>query len=195
MLMFIFSMFSLGAFILVILLNLLILKHKISNRIVALVLIPYFICFAICFAISAVKEHRNKIINHQLSFEKIKGVHFQGKVISSYTEASSTILCISIDSSNTISFYGPEGYPFKIENGIAVVSIGYINKNISEEVFMANAEYIIVNKDNNLLVNYIIEDDTLTKSLEWSFSLGYLKRRHLTVFDDIINQNKPKTLE
>ena len=60
---------------------------------------------------------------------------------------------------------------------------------------MANAEYIIVNKDNNLLVNYIIEDDTLTKSLEWSFSLGYLKRRHLTVFDDIINQNKPKTLE
>lgn len=193
--MFIFFMFSLGAFILVILLNLLILKHKISNRIVALVLIPYFICFAICFAISAVKEHRKSIITHQLSFEKIKEVQFQGKVISSYTEASSTILCILIDSSNTTSFYDPEGYPLKIENGIAVVPIGYINKDISEEVFMANAEYIIVNKNNNLLVDYIIKDDTLTKSLEISFSLGYLKERHLTIFDDIINQNKPKVLE
>ena len=79
--MFIFFMFSLGGFILVILLNLLILKYKISNRIVALVLIPYFICFAICFTISVVKEHRKSIITHQLSFEKIKGVHFQGKVI------------------------------------------------------------------------------------------------------------------
>lgn len=193
--MFIFFMFSLGGFILVILLNLLILKCKISNRIVAFVLIPYFICFAICFAISVVKEHRKSIITHQLSFEKIKEVQFQGKVISSYTEASSTILCILIDSSNTTSFYDPEGYPLKIENGIAVVPIGYINKDISEEVFMANAEYIIVNKNNNLLVDYIIKDDTLTKSLEISFSLGYLKERHLTIFDDIINQNKPKVLE
>ena len=193
--MFIFFMFSLGGFILVILLNLLILKYKISNRIVALVLIPYFICFAVCFAISAVKEHRKNIITHQLSFEKMKEVYFQGKVISSYTEASSTILCILIDSSNTTSFCGPEGYPLKIENGIAVVSIGYINKNITEEVFMANAEYVIVNKNNSLLVNYIIKDDTLTESLERSFSLGYLKRIHLTVFDDIINQNKPKILE
>lgn len=193
--MFIFFMFSLGGFILVILLNLLILKCKISNRIVAFVLIPYFICFAICFAISVVKEHRKSIITHQLSFEKIKEVQFQGKVISSYTEASSTILCILIDSSNTTSFYDPEGYPLKIENGIAVVPIGYINKDISEEVFMANAEYIIVNKNNNLLVDYIIKDDTLTKSLEESFNLGYLKQRHLSVFDEIIYQNKPKVLE
>ena len=191
MLMFIFFMFFLGAFILVILLNLLILKHKISYRIVALVLIPYFICFAI----SAVKEHRKSIITRQLSFEKIKGVHFQGKVISSYTDWQSTILCILIDSSNTTSFYTSGYYPLKIENGIAVLPIGIVDKNISEEVFMANAEYVIVNKNNNLLVNYIIKDDTLTEPLKWAFRLGYLREKHMSVFDDIINQNKPKTLE
>ena len=195
MLMFIFFMFSLGAFILVILLNLLILKHKISNRIVALVLIPYFICFAICFAISAVKEHRKSIITRQYDFNQIKDVFFQGKVISSYTARQSTILCISIDTSNTTSFYTSGYYPLKIENGIAVLPIGIVDKNISEEVFMANAEYVIVNKNNNLLVNYIIKDDTLTEPLKWAFRLGYLREKHMSVFDDIINQNKTKTLE
>ena len=113
--MFIFFMFSLGGFILVILLNLLILKCKISNRIVALVLIPYFICFAICFTISVVKEHRKSIITRQYDFNQIKDVFFQGKVISSYTARQSTILCISIDTSNTTSFYTSGYYPLKIE--------------------------------------------------------------------------------
>lgn len=68
--------------------------------------------------------------------------------------------------------------------------IGMLDTFDTKSVFKNNAEYVIVNKDKNSEINFIIKTDTLTVPLIHAFWPGKLDKKYMRVFDNIIHQNK-----
>lgn len=163
-------------------------------------IIMFIIVLTICVItgiISIVQEGKYRSENRIARLEeKLGNIYFQGKVISSFTKYKEVLLCILIDTTNTPYYYTyARDLALRIENGIAVMPIGMLDTFDTKSVFKNNAEYVIVNKDKNSEINFIIKTDTLTVPLIHAFWPGKLDKKYMTVFDEIIYQNKPKVLE
>ncbi len=111
---------------------------------------------------------------------KYRNIYFEGEVISSYTKRNSALLYIKIDSANTDYYYSFSrgNAALRIKDGIATLPIGMIDLNNAADVLKINADYVIVNKDNSSMINYINDNDTL--SLPLSFWPGKLEEIHFS---------------
>lgn len=161
---------------------------KLRNISFTIFVIAQIICMIILGFKASKYQREKRIANFE---EKVGDIYFQGKVISSFTKYKEILLCILLDSTNTHSYYTyARNLALKIENGIAVLPIGILDTNDAESLFKYNAEYVIVNKDKNSEINYIIKNDTLTLPSTAAFWPGKLDEKYMTVFDDIITKNK-----
>lgn len=148
------------------------IKRLNMRKIIQLILL--MICI-ICCAISAYKWFKSASEEYNEVLDKYKNIYFEGKVISSYTKRNSSLLYIRIDSANIDYHYSYKrgNAALRIKDGIATLPIGMIDLNNAADSMKVNADYVIVNKNNSSMINYITGNDTLTLPL--SFWPGKLK--------------------
>ena len=129
----------------------------------------------ICCAISAYKWFKSASEEYNKVLDKYRNIYFEGEVISSYTKRNSSLLYIRIDSANIDYHYSYKrgNAALRIMDGIATLPIGMIDMNNVADSIKVNADYVIVNKNNSSMINYITGNDTLTLPL--SFWPGKLK--------------------
>lgn len=105
-------------------------------------------------------------------------VYFEGTVLASPVYKNTTLLCVKIDTSSVDSFYHFSRYcAVKIQDDVAVLPIGLIDENCSSDLFKSHAQQVVVNRNYNNMIHYIIGIDTLTEEL--SFWPGKLDEVHL----------------
>ena len=139
-------------------------------------LILLMICI-ICSAISAYKWYKSTSEEYNEVLDKYRNIYFEGEVISSYTKRNSSLLYIRIDSANIDYHYSYKRgtAALRIKDGIATLPIGMIDLNNVADSIKVNADYVIVNKNNSSMINYITGNDTLTLPLSfWPGKLNEL---------------------
>lgn len=131
----------------------------------------------ICSAISAYKWYKSTSEEYNEVLDKYRNIYFEGEVISSYTKRNSSLLYIRIDSANIDYHYSYKRgtAALRIKDGIATLPIGMIDLNNVADSIKVNADYVIVNKNNCSMINYITGNDTLTLPLSfWPGKLNEL---------------------
>lgn len=105
-------------------------------------------------------------------------VYFEGSVIASPVYKNTTLLCVKIDSSSVDSFYHFSRHcAVKVQDGVAVFSIGLIDRNDSSDVFKCHAKRVVVNKGFDRKTLFINGSDTLVDDI--SFWGGKIDKIHL----------------
>ena len=107
-----------------------------------------------------------------------KTVYFEGEVIAAPVYNNTTLLCVKIDTSSIDSLHFFSRHcAVKVQDGVAVLPIGLIDRNDSSDVFKTHAERVVVNKDYDSKALFINGDDTLVEEL--SFWRGKIDEVHL----------------
>lgn len=126
------------------------------------------------------KRHRKA---ETASAKLFENVFFEGEVVSVYEKRGNCIMCVRLDSASTDHFFHFDHYgALKIENGIATLPLGQLDKNNSEDMFLWNASYVIVNKDTSRQILFIGGGDTLRRPL--TFWPGKLNQYSMLWCDD-----------
>jgi len=140
-----------------------------QNRVKAAVQVILVIACLICGVLFAYRWHKHSSREYDEVLDQYRNIYFEGKVVSSFTKKGSCLLYVKIDSTNTDRHYSYSrgNAALRIEDGIATLPIGLIDKYNREDSMKVNADYVIVNKDSNSVIDFINGDDTLTVPLSF----------------------------
>ena len=139
------------------------MRSKVGSVIVfvAVLLVP-------CLLFMLMERH-NKHEEHESDKEfdqLLEKVYFEGDVLSSPKYKHSTLLCIRIDTASVDSFYYfSRDWALCIRESVAVMPIGMVDENDQSDLFKANAQRVIVNKDRSGKTQFVTGSDTLTEYL------------------------------
>lgn len=105
-------------------------------------------------------------------------VYFEGTVTAAPVYKNTTLLCVKIDTSSVDSFYHFSRHcAVKVQDGVAVLPIGLIDRNDSSYVFKCHAKRLVVNKGFDRKTLFINGSDTLVDDI--SFWGGKIDKIHL----------------
>lgn len=107
-----------------------------------------------------------------------RAIYFEGEVIDAPVHRNTTLLCVRIDTAGVDSLYHFTRHcAVVVREGVAVFSIGLIDRNDPTDKFKSHAEKVVVNRDYDRKTLFISGNDTIEEDL--SLWPGKIEEVHL----------------